>query len=210
MRSKSIVIAAAVSAILVTAVVSCGSGSEDDAAPLPQASSPTVTGSTSSAPTTVPTENRRTGDELPAPELIGTGAWINSQPFTLASRRGEVVLVDFWTFSCINCKRTLPYLKSWHEKYADSGLVILGVHAPEFNFEKDIENVQEAVEEHGLLYPIVQDNQFSTWRAFKNRYWPTKYLIDKDGYIRFVHIGEGRYEETEQWIRDLLEEPGTT
>ena len=210
MRSKSIVIAAAVSAILVTAVVSCGSGSEDDAAPLPQASSPTVTGSTSSTPTTVPTENRRTGDELPAPELIGTGAWINSQPFTLASRRGEVVLVDFWTFSCINCKRTLPYLKSWHEKYADSGLVILGVHAPEFNFEKDIENVQEAVEEHGLLYPIVQDNQFSTWRAFKNRYWPTKYLIDKDGYIRFVHIGEGRYEETEQWIRDLLEEPGTT
>ncbi len=103
-----------------------------------------------------------------------------------------------------------PYLKSWHEKYADSGLVILGVHSPEFNFEKDIANVQEAVEEFGLLYPIVQDNEFSTWRAFSNRYWPTKYLIDKDGYIRYVHIGEGRYEETEQWIRDLLEEPGPT
>ena len=210
MRSKSIVIAAAVSALLVTAVVSCGSDREDETGPLPQTSSPTVIGSASSTPTTVPTEPGRTGDELPAPELRGTGAWINSKPFTLASRRGEVVLVDFWTFSCINCKRTLPYLKSWHEKYADSGLVILGVHAPEFNFEKDIENVQEAVEEHGLLYPIVQDNQFSTWRAFKNRYWPTKYLIDKDGYIRFVHIGEGRYEETEQWIRDLLEEPGPT
>ena len=217
MRSKSIVIAAAVSTLLVTAVVSCGSEREDEADPLPRTSSPAaevaspaVTGSASPTPTPVPTENRRTGDELPAPELRGTGAWINSEPFTLASRRGEVVLVDFWTFSCINCKRTLPYLKSWNEKYADTGLVILGVHAPEFNFEKDIENVQEAVEEFGLLYPIVQDNEFSTWRAFSNRYWPTKYLIDKDGYIRYVHIGEGRYEETEQWIRDLLEEPGPT
>ncbi len=217
MRITSIAIAAAVSTLLLTLVVSCSSDREDESVPSSQTpspaaevASPTVTGSDSSTPASVPAENRRIGDELLAPELRGTGAWINSEPFTLASRRGEVVLIDFWTFSCINCKRTLPYLKSWHEKYADSGLVILGVHSPEFNFEKDIANVQEAVEEHGLLYSIVQDNEFSTWRAFSNRYWPTKYLIDKDGYIRYVHIGEGRYEETEQWIRDLLEEPGPT
>ena len=212
MRITSIAIAAAVSALVVTFVVSCSSDREDEADPSPDAevASSTETGSDFSTPVSVPARSRRTGDEPLAPELRGTGAWINSEPFTLESRRGEVVLIDFWTFSCINCKRTLPYLKSWHEKYAESGLVILGVHSPEFNFEKNIENVQEAVGEFGLLYPIVQDNEFSTWRAFSNRYWPTKYLIDKDGYIRYVHIGEGRYEETEQWIRDLLEETGQT
>ena len=159
-------------------------------------------------PTPVLPEPDRTGDEPLAPELRDTGAWINSEPFTLESRRGEVVLIDFWTFSCINCIRTLPYLKSWHDKYADSGLVILGVHAPEFEFEEVLENVQEAVDEFGLLYPIVQDNERGTWRAFRNRFWPAKYLIDRDGYIRYTHFGEGRYEETEQWIRKLLEETG--
>ena len=159
-------------------------------------------------PTPVLPEPDRTGDEPLAPELRETGAWINSEPFTLESRRGEVVLIDFWTFSCINCIRTLPYLRSWHDKYADSGLVILGVHAPEFEFEKILENVQEAVDEFGLLYPIVQDNERGTWRAFRNRFWPAKYLIDRDGYIRYTHFGEGRYEETEQWIRKLLEETG--
>ncbi len=159
-------------------------------------------------PTPVLPEPDRTGDEPLAPELRDTGAWINSEPFTLESRRGEVVLIDFWTFSCVNCIRTLPYLRSWHEKYADSGLVILGVHAPEFEFEEVLENVQEAVDEFGLLYPIVQDNERGTWRAFRNRFWPAKYLIDRDGYIRYTHFGEGRYEETEQWIRKLLEETG--
>ena len=159
-------------------------------------------------PTPVLPEPDRTGDEPLAPELRGTGAWINSEPFTLESRRGEIVLIDFWTFSCVNCIRTLPYLRSWHDKYADSGLVILGVHAPEFEFEKVLENVQEAVDEFGLLYPIVQDNERGTWRAFRNRFWPAKYLIDRDGYIRYTHFGEGRYEETEQWIRKLLEETG--
>ena len=159
-------------------------------------------------PTTVLPEPDRTGDEPLAPELRDTGAWINSEPFTLESRRGEVVLIDFWTFSCINCIRTLPYLRSWHDKYADSGLVILGVHAPEFEFEKVLENVQEAVDEFGLLYPIVQDNERGTWRAFRNRFWPAKYLIDRDGYVRYTHFGEGRYEETEQWIRKLLKEAG--
>ena len=150
----------------------------------------------------------RTGDEPLAPELEKTGAWINSEPFIIESRRGEVVLIDFWTFSCINCIRTLPYLKSWHDKYADSGLVILGVHSPEFEFEKDLGNVREAVEEFGLEYPIVQDNEFGTFRAFENRYWPAKYLIDRDGYIRYTHFGEGRYAETEGWIRKLLTEAG--
>ena len=159
-------------------------------------------------PTPVLPEPDRTGDEPLAPELRDTGAWINSEPFTLDSRQGEVVLIDFWTFSCINCIRTLPYLRSWHDKYADSGLVILGVHAPEFEFEEVLENVQEAVDEFGLLYPIVQDNERGTWRAFRNRFWPAKYLIDRDGYIRYTHFGEGRYEETEQWIRKLLEETG--
>ena len=159
-------------------------------------------------PTPVLPEPDRTGDEPLAPELTDTGAWINSEPFTLDSRRGEIVLIDFWTFSCINCIRTLPYLRSWHDKYADSGLVILGVHAPEFEFEKVLENVQGAVDEFGLLYPIVQDNERGTWRAFRNRFWPAKYLIDRDGYIRYTHFGEGRYEETEQWIRKLLEETG--
>ena len=159
-------------------------------------------------PTPVLPEPDRTGDEPLAPELRDTGAWINSEQFALESRRGEVVLIDFWTFSCINCIRTLPYLRSWHDKYADSGLVILGVHAPEFEFEEVLENVQEAVDEFGLLYPIVQDNERGTWRAFRNRFWPAKYLIDRDGYIRYTHFGEGRYEETEQWIRKLLEEAG--
>ena len=159
-------------------------------------------------PTPVLPEPDRTGDEPLAPELRDTGAWINSEPFTLESRRGQVVLIDFWTFSCVNCIRTLPYLRSWHDKYADSGLVILGVHAPEFEFEEVLENVQEAVDEFDLLYPIVQDNERGTWRAFRNRFWPAKYLIDRDGYIRYTHFGEGRYEETEQWIRKLLEETG--
>ena len=229
MRTTSAGVAVVVSTLLLTLAVSCGSDGEDETAPAPQAptaasaaAAPTPAGSAAGpaptaptaaptpepTPTPLPARTRRTGDEPLAPELRNTGEWINSEPFTLESRRGQVVLIDFWTFSCINCIRTLPYLKSWHEKYADSGLVILGVHSPEFEFEKVLENVQEAVEEFGLRYPIVQDNDFGTWRAFRNRYWPAKYLIDMDGYIRYFHFGEGRYEETEQWIRGLLEETG--
>ncbi len=145
-----------------------------------------------------------------APELDKTGGWINSEPFTLAEMReqGKVVLVDFWTYTCINCIRTLPYVKSWHDKYADSGLVILGVHTPEFEFEKLYENVVEASGDFGLEYPIVQDNDFGTWRAFNNRYWPAKYLIDRNGKIRYYHFGEGKYEETELKIREILAEAG--
>ena len=149
-----------------------------------------------------------TGDEKTVPEIRGIASWINSEPITFEEQRGKVVLVDFWTYTCVNCIRTLPFLKAWHEKYADKGLVIVGVHTPEFDFEKDRDNVIEATEGFGLKWPIAQDNDFKTWRAFDNRYWPAKYLVDKDGYIRYTHFGEGAYEETELWIRGLLEEAG--
>ena len=143
-----------------------------------------------------------------APELAGISGWINTEPFTLAQMRGKVVLVDFWTYSCINCIRTLPYLKAWHEKYAGKGLVIVGVHTPEFEFEKDYSNVVNAVNKYGIHYRVVQDNDYATWRAYKNQYWPRKYLVDTNGDIRYDHIGEGGYEETENVIQQLLKEAG--
>jgi len=140
------------------------------------------------------------------PDLSGATAWINSPPLTLASFRGKVVLVDFWTYSCINCLRTLPYIKAWNEKYKDSGLVIIGVHTPEFPFEKDESNVRKAVKDLGILYPVPMDNNYKIWRSFNNEYWPADYFIDATGDIRFHHFGEGAYEESEQWIRTLLKE----
>jgi len=141
-----------------------------------------------------------------APELAGISGYINTDPITLASLKGKVVLVDFWTYSCINCIRTIPYLNSWYEKYADKGLVIIGVHTPEFEFEKDYNNVKAAVEKFEIKYPVVQDNDKGTWNAYENRYWPHKYLIDNEGYIRNDHIGEGGYAETEKLIQSLLAE----
>ena len=143
-----------------------------------------------------------------APELKDISGWFNTDPFTLQSLRGSVVLVDFWTYTCVNCIRTMPFLKEWHEKYSDRGLTIVGVHSPEFEFEKKPENVAEAIERHGLGWPMAQDNEMGTWRAFNNRFWPAKYLIDKDGIIRYRHFGEGSYDETEREIRKLLEEAG--
>lgn len=146
---------------------------------------------------------------IPAPELIQGGQWFNSQPLKLADLKGKVVLVDFWTYSCINCQRTLPYLREWYEKYKDNGLVIIGVHAPEFEFEKNPKNVQQAITDFGLTYPVMQDNEFATWKAYQNRYWPAKYLIDKDGNVRYTHFGEGKYDETEKMIQELLKETGS-
>jgi cytochrome c biogenesis protein CcdA/thiol-disulfide isomerase/thioredoxin len=149
------------------------------------------------------------------PDLSGATAWINTSPLTPASLRGKVVLVDFWTYSCINCLRTLPYIKAWNEKYKDSGLVIIGVHTPEFAFEKDEANVRKAVKDLGITYPVAMDNDYRIWRSFNNEYWPADYFIDATGHIRFHHFGEGAYEESEQWIRALLGEanhappPGT-
>lgn len=141
-----------------------------------------------------------------APELSGGQSWLNSDPLTLAGLEGKVVLIDFWTYSCINCIRTLPYLRAWHEKYAEKGLVIIGVHSPEFEFEKSLSNLTRAAADFELKYPIVQDNEFTIWRAYNNHYWPAKYLIDKDGAIRYTHFGEGSYAETEQTIQELLGE----
>ncbi len=143
-----------------------------------------------------------------APELIPGGAWFNSDPLTLTALKGKVVIIDFWTYSCINCQRTLPYLREWNEKYKDKGLVIIGVHAPEFEFEKSEKNVAQAIKDFQLTYPVVQDNDFATWRAYNNRYWPAKYIIDKEGYIRYHHFGEGAYDETEKVIQELLKEAG--
>ncbi|HLD07698.1 MAG TPA: cytochrome c biogenesis protein CcdA, partial [Candidatus Peribacterales bacterium] len=144
-----------------------------------------------------------------ASELQSVGPWHNSPPLSLKDLRGKVVLVDFWTYSCINCIRTLPYMKQYWEKYKNSPFVLIGVHAPEFVFEKSEENVKAAISKHELMYPIVQDNDFVIWRAFANHYWPAKYLIDAEGYIRYTHFGEGAYEETDEAIESLLREIGT-
>lgn len=149
-------------------------------------------------------------NDATAPKIIAGGAWINSKPLTMDALRGKVVLVDFWTYTCINCIRTLPYIKSWHETYKDKGLVIIGVHTPEFEFEKNLDNVAKAVKDFGLQYPVVQDNDYATWQAYDNHYWPAKYLIDKNGKIRNRHFGEGSYDETESWIQKLLKETGAT
>jgi cytochrome c biogenesis protein CcdA/thiol-disulfide isomerase/thioredoxin len=139
-----------------------------------------------------------------APPLHADGAWINSRPRTIAGLRGKVVLVDFWTYSCINCLRTLPHLKAWDATYRKDGLVIVGVHTPEFAFEHVTSNVRSAVKRLGVHYPVVQDNRFKTWDNYANQYWPAEYLIDRNGHVRHTHFGEGQYGQTEALIRRLL------
>ncbi len=146
------------------------------------------------------------GVGMAAPELEPTD-WLNSQPFRLADLRGRVVLVEFWTFDCINCRNVMPALLQWQQLYATRGLVIVGVHTPEFRHEREINNVQAAVRELGIQYPVALDNDFSTWRAYRNRYWPAFYLVDKRGVIRYTHVGEGSYEQTRRAIEALLAEP---
>jgi thiol-disulfide isomerase/thioredoxin len=145
-----------------------------------------------------------------APELAGIVGYLNTdgREVKISDFEGRVVLIDFWTYSCINCIRTLPFLTSWDWKYRDKGLVIIGVHTPEFEFEKERENVLDAMAEYGVEYIVVQDNNRGTWNAYSNRFWPRKYLIDSEGYIRYDHIGEGAYEETELKIQELLGEIG--
>lgn len=144
------------------------------------------------------------GRMVNAPDFIAGGQWFNSKPLTMGELRGNVVLVDFWTYTCINCIRTLPYIKSWHEKYKDKGLVIVGVHTPEFEFEKNPENVKKAIKDFGIEYPVMQDNDFATWTAYANHYWPAKYLVNQEGKIVYTHFGEGDYDETEEKIQELL------
>jgi cytochrome c biogenesis protein CcdA/thiol-disulfide isomerase/thioredoxin len=140
----------------------------------------------------------------PAPDFQGITRWLNTKPLTLAELRGRVVLVDFWTYSCINCLRTLPYIREWDHRYRAAGLTTVGVHSPEFAFERKEANVRENLRELGVRYPVAMDNDFATWQAWHNQYWPAKYLIDKRGQIRYFHFGEGDYAETEEAIRTLL------
>lgn len=154
---------------------------------------------------------KATKSDLPvygvAPEFTGITHWLNTDtPLTMKELRGKVVLVDFWTYSCINCIRTLPFVTSWYEKYRDRGFVVVGVHTPEFEFEKKTANVENALRQYGIHYPVAQDNDFGTWRAYKNQYWPAHYLIDTEGRIREYHFGEGNYAETERAIQSLLDE----
>ena len=141
-----------------------------------------------------------------APEFRAIEEWINSEPLTMAALRGKVVVIDFWTYSCINCLRTLPHLTAWDDAYRDDGLVIVGVHTPEFAFEREPDNVRRAVRDHGIDYPVALDPDFGTWEAWQNRYWPAKYFVDRRGHIRYAHFGEGDYEESERVIRQLLAE----
>jgi cytochrome c biogenesis protein CcdA/thiol-disulfide isomerase/thioredoxin len=161
---------------------------------------------------TVPPENREGAGILAdlgaAPDFTGGTGWINSDALTLNDLKGKVVLVDFWTYSCINCIRTFPYLTDWYAKYEASGFVIIGVHAPEFAFEHDTANVVQAVKQFGIAYPVVQDNNYKIWSAYRNHYWPAEYLIDAQGRIRHYHFGEGSYDETEKDIQALLAEAG--
>jgi len=145
-----------------------------------------------------------------APSLDGGGRWFNTAPLTMEKLRGKVVLIDFWTYSCINCLRTLPHLKAWDKRYRKAGLVIVGVHTPEFAFEHVPANVSGAIDRLGVRYPVVQDNEYGIWNAYANQYWPAEYLIDRRGHVRRAHFGEGKYDESERAIRELLmERPGT-
>ncbi len=188
-------------------------------APTAATSAPTaptsVPAPVTSAPTPAPAPQVVVGQlpELPvigaAPEFAGVTAWLNSEVLTMESLRGRPVLIDFWTFGCINCIRTLPHVRAWHDAYAPHGLVIVGVHTPEFRHEYEEANVRESLPSRGVIWPVAMDNGYKTWRAYNNRFWPHKFLIDQEGRIRYHHIGEGAYQETEKAIRALLAEGGT-
>ena len=170
----------------------------------------------SQAPPRRPPPNQAVVETLPelpvlgtAPEFAGITAWLNSEVLSMDELRGRPVLIDFWTYGCINCIRTLPHVRAWHDAYAPHGLVVVGVHTPEFQFEHVEENVRESLPARGVIWPVAMDNGYKTWRAYQNRFWPHKFLIDQDGRIRYHKIGEGAYQDTEKAIRALLAEGGT-
>jgi len=140
----------------------------------------------------------------PAPEFTGIAHWLNAPPQTMSGLKGKVVLVEFWTYSCINCIHVQPYVKQWHDRYHDQGLVVIGVHTPEYDEERSTANVRRAIERFGIAYPVAQDNDYTTWNAYGNRFWPAMYLVDRDGRIVHRHYGEGDYDGMEQRIRQLL------
>ena len=144
---------------------------------------------------------------MPAPDITNS-VWLNSKPLSPVSLKGKVVLVEFWTFGCYNCRNVEPHVKDWHRKYADQGFVVIGVHSPEFSYEHDLDQVTRYLKEHDIRFPVPIDNDFSTWNRYGNRFWPAMYLIDKQGVIRYVRVGEGGYQETERLIQALLAEKG--
>ena len=192
---------------LTVLAAACG-GREATSTPQPtDAPSPTATAIPTATPLPTPiADTSKLGPE--AAEITRIDGWINSDPLLISELKGKVVLIDFWTYTCVNCIRTLPYLRDWHAKYADHGLVMIGVHTPEFEFEKDFANVKKAVEDFEIEWAVALDNEYGTWRAYENRYWPAKYLIDHNGVVRYMHFGEGKYAETEETIRGLLQQAG--
>jgi thiol-disulfide isomerase/thioredoxin len=138
------------------------------------------------------------------PEFAGIDNWLNSGPLTMAQLRDKAVLVDFWTYGCINCQHVLPQVKEWHRKYKDQGLVVVGVHTPEYAFERNLDNLKTAVQRNGITFPVAQDNRYGTWNAWNNQYWPALYLVDKRGQLVYSHFGEGNYQQTEAAIRKAL------
>ena len=151
-----------------------------------------------------PVQPTRAAPAPMAPEFTGIDNWINSPPLTMQSLRGKVVLVEFWTYDCINCIHVIPHVKQWHADYKDQGLVVIGVHTPEYGYEKQLDNLQAAVKRFGITYPVAQDNGYETWNAYGNQYWPAQYLIDQTGHVVYSHFGEGQYAQTEAKIRGLL------
>lgn len=206
---KTLLIWPALVAFISIVVVACGGGLDPADAPTKVLVRPTTPVTTdASAPTLVPFPLPTYPDGVL--EVHGDNGWLNSEPFKIADQTADnkVVLVDFWTYTCVNCLRTLPFLKEWHTKYSENGLVILGVHTPEFEFEERSENVESAIAREGIEWAVVLDNEFETWRSFDNQYWPAKYLIGIDGQLTYQHFGEGSYVETENAIREALTEAG--
>jgi len=152
----------------------------------------------------IPSRSLTTETEAPAAPEIASGSWINSEPLTLESLRGRVVLIEFWTFACYNCRNTLPTIKKWDARYRDKGLTIIGVHTPELDYERNIDNLRREVAGLGIKYPVVTDNDYSTWKTYGVEAWPTLFVLDKQGRVRWMHVGEGAYNETEQVIKKLL------
>ncbi|GIK41504.1 MAG: hypothetical protein BroJett011_53370 [Chloroflexota bacterium] len=161
---------------------------------------------TQAGPTEMQAQLLATLDNQGRPPELFNEVWLNSNPLKLADLHGKVVIVEFWTFGCYNCKNVVPSLRAWHQEYQDDGLVIIGVHTPEFGYEREIENVKQALIDQDIPYAVAIDNDWQTWRAYNNRYWPAKYFIDKAGNLRHIHIGEGRYEQQEEIIQALLAE----
>lgn len=147
----------------------------------------------------------KSSESATAPDFA-SGEWINSEPLTLKDLRGRVVLIEFWTFGCINCRNSLPFVESWHDRYREKGLTVIGVHSPEFDEEKNVESLRKQVASLGIRYPVVTDNDYQTWKAYNVEAWPTIFLLDKQGRIRWTRVGEGKYDETERLIQKLLAE----